>query len=129
MAQLVDGDDGSVEELFPPVERADADAVPDGDLEGRGLGVRLAAPARLDRDGIAPAGPDRTLPQEERERGDLGVALGDDDRALVGVRLAVIVPVVDQAAERGFEVTPQVEAPARRVGFDPGAGVGAAERV
>ena len=129
MAELVDGDDGPVEELFPPVQGADADAVPDGDLECRGLGVRLAAAARLDRDRFAPAGPDRARAHEERERGDLGIALGYDDRAIVGIRPAVIVPVVDQAVERGFQVPPQVESSARRVGFDPGGGVRPAERI
>ena len=59
------------EELFPPVERAEADAVPDRDLECRGLGVRLAAAARLDRDLFAPGGPDRALAHVSALRNDL----------------------------------------------------------
>ena len=102
--QLLDVQDGAVEELVFPVEgadknRADPDAVADRELERAGLCVGIAAAACLYDDPWRVGAGECQLPHEVRDHGDLGVGAGKNDRRFVRVLSAEYVPVLDELGE------------------------------
>ena len=102
--QLLDVQDGAVEELVFPVEgadknRADPDAVADRELERAGLCVGIAAAACLYDDPWRVGAGECQLPHEVRDHGDLGVGASKNDRRFVRVLCAEYVPVLDELGE------------------------------
>ena len=128
-AEVLDLDDGAVEEALVPHRRANAQEVAPGDLERHGALVVRPRAAGMDDDALVIAGAgERALSHEMREHADLVVGARDHRRRAARVGLAPCLPVVDQVGERLLQVTPEVKLVTHGVGLDRRRGVAVAQR-